>query len=176
MNGSVCLSVTPFWLCYHHQGHTGQKIADFDPNWAFSDCNFRLNSLMVMKWCIKLDATRSSIKFQGHTGWKINDFNPIWVRLLGRSQLSNPSDLPCWYHRLYYKWVILYYVLPNINHIKVFIFHVILMTWNRCPHYWPPCAGNPLPTGGFPAQRTYDADLECFVQCQPEQTVEKIME
>ena len=28
-------------------------------------------------------------------GWKINDFNPIWVRLLGRSQLSNPSDLPC---------------------------------------------------------------------------------
>ena len=39
----------------------------------------------------------SSIKFQGHTGWKIDDLNPIWVRLLGRSQLSNPSDLPC-YH------------------------------------------------------------------------------
>ena len=36
----------------------------------------------------------SSIKFQGHTGWKIDNFNPIWVRLLGRSQLSNPSDLP----------------------------------------------------------------------------------
>ena len=35
------------------------------------------------------------IKFQGHTGWKIDDLNPIWVRLLGRSQLSNPSDLPC---------------------------------------------------------------------------------
>ena len=39
----------------------------------------------------------SSIKFQGHTGWKIDDLNPIWVRLLGRSQLSNPSDLPCSY-------------------------------------------------------------------------------
>ena len=26
---------------------------------------------------------------------KIGDLNPIWVRLLGRSQLSNPSDLPC---------------------------------------------------------------------------------
>ena len=26
---------------------------------------------------------------------KIDDFNPIWVRLLGRSQLSNPSYLPC---------------------------------------------------------------------------------
>ena len=37
----------------------------------------------------------SSIKFQGHTGWKIDDLNPIWVRLLGQSQLSNPSDLPC---------------------------------------------------------------------------------
>ena len=37
----------------------------------------------------------SSIKFQGHTGWKIDNFNPIWVRLLGQSQLSNPSDLPC---------------------------------------------------------------------------------
>ena len=43
----------------------------------------------------------SSIKFQGHTGWKIDDLNPIWVRLLGRSQLSNPSDLPCyWSHGL----------------------------------------------------------------------------
>ena len=45
----------------------------------------------------------SSIKFQGHTGWKIGDLNPIWVRLLGRSQLSNPSDLPCWlcsHHRI----------------------------------------------------------------------------
>ena len=38
---------------------------------------------------------RSSIKFKGHTGWKIDNLNPIWVRLLGRSQLSNPSDLPC---------------------------------------------------------------------------------
>ena len=40
---------------------------------------------------------RSSVKFQGHTGWKIDDLDPIWVRLLGRSQLSNPSDLPCYY-------------------------------------------------------------------------------
>ena len=39
--------------------------------------------------------SRSSIKFQGHTGWFIDDLNPIWVRLLGRSQLSNSSDLPC---------------------------------------------------------------------------------
>ena len=38
---------------------------------------------------------RSFIKFQGHTGWNICHLNLIWVRLLGRSQLSNLSDLPC---------------------------------------------------------------------------------
>ena len=37
------------------QGHTGQKIADFDPNWAFPDCNSNLNSSMDLKWCTKLD-------------------------------------------------------------------------------------------------------------------------
>ena len=40
--------------------------------------------------------SRSSIKFQGHTGSKIDDLKPVWIRLLGRSQLSNPSDLPYW--------------------------------------------------------------------------------
>ena len=44
----------------------------------------------------------SSITFQGHTGWKIDDLNPIWVRLLGWSQLSNPSDLPCFCRYLYF--------------------------------------------------------------------------
>ena len=39
--------------------------------------------------------SRLSIKFQGHTYRKTDNLNPIWVRLLGRSQLSNPSDLPC---------------------------------------------------------------------------------
>ena len=32
------------------QGHV-----NFDPNWAFSDCNSSLNSPMVMKWCTKLE-------------------------------------------------------------------------------------------------------------------------
>ena len=47
-------------------------------------------SLEEVCYCI----LRTSIWYLGHTGWKINDLNPIWVRLLGRSQLSNPSDLP----------------------------------------------------------------------------------
>ena len=55
--------------------------------------------MMHKAWCnveeVPYTFSRSSINFQGHTGWKIDDLNRIWVRLLGRSQLSNPSDLPC---------------------------------------------------------------------------------
>ena len=50
------------------QGHTGQWISDFDLNWAFPDCNFSLNSPMVMKWYTKLEATqkRCPIVFSCH--------------------------------------------------------------------------------------------------------------
>ena len=76
------------------------------PNWAFPDCNSGFNSPMDLKSCTKLDVviisiivpycfSRSFNKFQSHTGWLIDDLNPIWVRILGQSQLSNPSDLPC---------------------------------------------------------------------------------
>ena len=37
------------------EGHTGQKIAVFDLNWAFPDCNSSLNSPIDLKWCTKLD-------------------------------------------------------------------------------------------------------------------------
>ena len=33
------------------QGHTRQKIADFDPNWALPDSNSSFNSQMILKWC-----------------------------------------------------------------------------------------------------------------------------
>ena len=39
------------------QGHTATKIIDFDPNWAFADCNSSLNSVMAIKWCTKLGPT-----------------------------------------------------------------------------------------------------------------------
>ena len=50
------------------QGHAGQKIANFDPNWGFLDCNYRLNSPMDLKWCTKLDVVRKRcpIVFRGH--------------------------------------------------------------------------------------------------------------
>ena len=37
------------------QGHTVLKIVEFDPNWAFPDCNSSLKSPMATKWCTKLE-------------------------------------------------------------------------------------------------------------------------
>ena len=88
------------------QGHTALKIVDFDPNWAFLDCNSSLNSPMAMKCCTKLETAkeRCPIVFQGHpSNFKVTRYktSPILpqigsFRTIGRSQLSNPSDLPCW--------------------------------------------------------------------------------
>ena len=50
------------------QGHAALKIAEFDPEWAFPDCNSSLNSPMATKWCTKLEVAlkRCPIIFQGH--------------------------------------------------------------------------------------------------------------
>ena len=87
------------------QGHTALKIVEFDPNWAFPDSNSSLNSPMAMKCCTKLETAkeRCSIVFQGHpSNFKVtrDKTSPILTqigcfRTIGRSQLSNPSDLPC---------------------------------------------------------------------------------
>ena len=87
------------------QGHTALKIVEFDPNWAFPDCNCSLNSPMAMKCCTKLETAkeRCPIVFQGHpSNFKVTRYktSPILTqigrfRTIGRSQLSNPSDLPC---------------------------------------------------------------------------------
>ena len=86
-----CLGEVPygFWRSsVKFQGHTAKKIVDFDPNWAFPDCNFSLNSPMAMKWCIKLEATqkRCPIVFQGHpSNLKVTGDNesPILTRIKG---------------------------------------------------------------------------------------------
>ena len=87
------------------QGHTALKIVEFDPNWAFPDCNSSLNSPMAMKSCTKLETAkdRCPIVFQGHpSNFKVtrDKTSPILTqighfRTIGRWQLSNPSDLPC---------------------------------------------------------------------------------
>ena len=71
------------------QGHPsnfkvmGDKtITNFDPNWAFPDCNSSLTSPMDLEWCTKAWCSIEevpccfpmlSIKFQGHTGKKISN-------------------------------------------------------------------------------------------------------
>ena len=90
---------------FKFQGHTALKIVEFDPNWAFPDSNSSLNSPMAMKCCTKLETAkeRCPIVFQGHpSNFKVtrDKTSPILTqigrfRTIGRSQLSNPSDLPC---------------------------------------------------------------------------------
>ena len=88
------------------QGHTPLKTVEFDPNWAFPDCNSSLNSPMAMKCCTKLETAkeRCHIVFQGHpSNFKVtrDKTSPILTqigrfRTIDRSQLLNPSDLPCY--------------------------------------------------------------------------------
>ena len=66
----------------------GSKIVNFDPNWAFPDCNSSLNSPMVTKWCIKLEVAwkRCPIVIQGHpSNLKVTRDNksPILTRMEG---------------------------------------------------------------------------------------------
>ena len=87
------------------QGHIALQIVEFDSNWAFPDCNSSLNSTMAMKCCTKLETAkkRCPIVFQGHpSNFKVtrDKTSPILTqigrfRIIGRSQLSNPSDLSC---------------------------------------------------------------------------------
>ena len=99
------------------QGLTALKIVEFDPNWAFPDSNSSLNSPMAMKCCTKLETAkeRCPIVFQGHpSNFKVtrDKTSPNLTqigrfRTIGRSQLSNPSDLPCWqcsHHRIIMKF------------------------------------------------------------------------
>ena len=68
------------------QGHTALKIVDFDPNWAFPDCNSSLNSPMAKKWCTKLEVAlkRCPIVFSC-------DQTALWM-----VQSVRPSVTPFW--------------------------------------------------------------------------------
>ena len=99
------------------QGHIALKIVEFNPNWAFPDCNSRLNSPMAMKCCTKLETAkkRCPIVFQGQpSNFTVTRDKTSQIltqigrfQTIGRSQLSNPSDLPCWlcsHHRIIMKF------------------------------------------------------------------------
>ena len=121
------------------QGHTALKIIKFDTNWAFPDCNSSLNSPMAMKCCTKLETAkeRCPIIFQGHlSNFKVTRYktSPILTqighfRTVGRSQLSNPSDLP-WsrYSTFYIKCQEFSFVSCSSQHLvkKEFEYHQYL--------------------------------------------------
>ena len=114
------------------QGHKAIKIIEFDSNWAFPDCNSSLNSPMAMKCCTKLETAmeRCPIVFQGHpANFKVTRDKTSLIltqigrfQIIGRSQLSNPSDLPCLTHwgrmthiyvsKLYHHW----FTMPVPSH------------------------------------------------------------
>ena len=84
------------------QCHTGHKIIDFDPNWAFPDCKSSLNSPMALKWCTKLDVVqkRCPINFEWHSSNfkatrnnKIANFDPNWAFPDCNSSMKSPIAL-----------------------------------------------------------------------------------
>ena len=118
------------------QGHIALKIVEFDPNWAFPDCNSSLNAPMAMKCCTKLETAkkRCPIVFQGHpSDFKVtgDKTSPILTqirhfRTIGRSQLSNPSDLPCFLATSFlHHW---YYITPNL---RLWLYTKNQLTWLR---------------------------------------------
>ena len=87
------------------QGHTALKMSNLTQIGAFPDCNSSLNSSVAMKCCTKLETAkeRCPTVFQGHPlNFKVTRYKTSQIfteigrfRTIGRSQLSNPSDLPC---------------------------------------------------------------------------------
>ena len=124
------------------------KIVQFDPNWAFPDCNSSLNSPMAMKCCTKLETAkdRCPVVFQGHpSNFKVTRYKTpqiltqIWrFRTIGQSQLSNPSDLPCFLRKVIRDEVIHFW-----NSVGILLILPIekVVTWYMELWVNPYCAG-----------------------------------
>ena len=85
---SVCLSVTPFWLCSHYQVTTQlNRFRTVTPVWIHIWwCNDAYSLMMLRRGALlsqlsnpsDLPCSRSSVKFQSHTAQKRVEF---WARL-----------------------------------------------------------------------------------------------
>ena len=99
-----CLEEVPY--CFSRssvkfQGHTALKIIEFDPDWAFPDCNSSLISSMATKWCSKLEVVlkRCPIVFQGHTSnSKVTGLKNrwFWPKLAGRFRTVSSVWISWW--------------------------------------------------------------------------------
>ena len=118
------------------QGHIALKFVEFDSNWAFPDCNSSLNSPMAMKCCTKLETAkkRCPIVFQGHSSnFKVtrDKTSPILTqigrfRTIGRSQLSNSSNLPCYVWNFINEFIWIIYT-PIIRNARSFLYHFAIL-------------------------------------------------
>ena len=81
-------------------GHTAKKIVNFDPNWAFPDCNSNFNSPMGMKWCIKLEVAykRCPIVLRGHpSNFKVAQLLKLSnLTQIGRFRPATPVWIHWW--------------------------------------------------------------------------------
>ena len=128
------------------QGHIALKIVEFDPNWAFPDCNSSLNAPMAMKCCTKLETAkkRCPIVFQGHpSDFKVtgDKTSPILTqirhfRTIGRSQLSNPSDLPCFWFICYCRMCLFFQ--PGNHWARLTVNWCIVVVSNDKSTWWVP--------------------------------------
>ena len=82
------------------QGNTGQNIANFNLNWSFRTVTPVSNSMdgIEMMHNAWHSIEEVPIVFRGHPSnfKRKNQWFESNLRLLGQSQLSNPSDLPCY--------------------------------------------------------------------------------
>ena len=125
------------------QGHPALRIVEFDPNWAFPDCNSSLNVPMAMKYCTKLETAkeRCSIVFLGHpSNFKVTRYKTSLIltqigrfRTIGRSQLSNPSDLPCYWKSLQFVWNFSFIHFVLVQRAILTLFQCINLLW---PSIW----------------------------------------
>ena len=95
------------------QGHAALKIVDFDPNWAFPDCNSSLESPMATKWCAKLEVAlkRCPIVFSCDQAalWMVQSVRPsvcLSVRLSVRHTFLTMFPSSCHHEifRSHYQW------------------------------------------------------------------------
>ena len=114
---SVCLSVTPFWLCSHHhiimklsgvfttdqgnvhtkgQGQTSKvKVTEVTNQLSrFRTVTPYDDEMIYMAWCclgeVPYCFSRSSVKVQGHTALKIVEFDPDWAFPDCNSSFNSP--------------------------------------------------------------------------------------
>ena len=128
-----------FWMSFvKFQGHAALKFIEWDPNWAFPDCNSSLKSPMATKWCTKLEVAwkRCSFVFQGHTLY-------CKVTLLKKSMILTQigrfwTVTPVWIHR--WLWNVAQSLKQQRRDALLFskVIHQISRShWTKNHRFWP---------------------------------------